>query len=72
MTGPQYTFDELKKMAKSFLDKLPDASVESIEQGWKMFCIAYLNMEGTEAEHESAAPALYRLIHREYDKAMIK
>lgn len=39
MSLPTYTFDELKKTAKSFLDRLPAASPEAIENGWKMFCL---------------------------------
>lgn len=69
MSTSSYTFDELKKAAKSFLDKLPTASPEAIENGWKMFAIIYMNTDMTELQRESEGPALYRIIWREYDRA---
>ena len=63
----RYTFEELKKIAKSFLDRLPTATSESVENGWKMFGIAYLQTDMTDLQRESEGPALYRIIHREYE-----
>lgn len=69
MSLPTYTFDELKKAAKSFLDRLPTASPEAIENGWKMFCLTYLNTEMTDLQRESEGPMLYLIIHRKYEES---
>jgi hypothetical protein len=62
--------EDLKKTAKSFLDRLSSASLESIENGWKMFALAYLNADLDDRQRESEAPALFRIIHREYLTAL--
>ena len=62
----RYTFQELTKLAKSFLDRLPGATLDSVDNGWKMFAIAYLNTDFSETERLSAGPALYRIVWREY------
>lgn len=70
MSIPAYNFDQLKAMAKSFIDRLPTATIEGLENGWKMFALAYLNADLADIERESAAPALFRVIHREYVGAL--
>jgi hypothetical protein len=67
---PAYTFDELKKLAKGFIDRLPGAASDSIENGWKMFTLAYLNTRMDPRELESEGPALYRVIWLEYSHAL--
>lgn len=69
MALPSYTFYGLKKIAKSFIDRLPGSTADSIEQGWKMFALAYLNTEFSDQQRNSDGPALYQVIYREYVKA---
>lgn len=45
-----YTLEELKRMAKSLLDRSKTASEEGIENGIKIFNIAFLNLQGTELD----------------------
>lgn len=66
-----YTFDELKQLAKSFLDKLPNATPDQIANGWHMFGVAYLNTDMNERERKSEGPALYRIINRQMDAALM-
>lgn len=63
---PTLDFEGLKKLAKSFLNRLPGASSNSIENGWKMFSLAYLNTQMTAREVASDGPALFQVIRREY------
>lgn len=72
MALPKYTFDELKKIAKSFLDRLPTATEDSVVNGWKMFALAYMNTDMDDLQRESAGPALFRVIEREYTTALVR
>lgn len=72
MSLPSYTFEELKGIAKSFLTRLPTASIDAIENGWKMFALAYLNTQMDDRQRESEGPALYRIIQRQYVTAVEK
>lgn len=67
---PRYTMNDLKKAAKSFLDRIPSATTESLENGWKMFSLIYMNTQMDDRERESEGPALFRIIHQRYVDAL--
>jgi hypothetical protein len=46
----QCKWDEFKRMGKEFLDLLPSANLDEVENGYKALGLAYIGMGGSKSE----------------------
>lgn len=64
-------WDGLKRMAKEFFDALPTRNVEELENGFKVFGLAYIGCQFEDSKlgkinQFGGAPALLRIVSRHY------
>ncbi len=62
-------FNGLKKIAKEFIDALPNASFEEADAGWKCFVLAYIGLlasDGLRSDDINQIRALYWVISERY------
>lgn len=70
-------FEDLKKMAKEYLDALPQFGVDEADNGFKAFALAYHGCEFSpdlsgRADKEWGAPGLIRVVNREYNNRLFE
>lgn len=64
-------FDGLKRMAKEFHEAAPTLNRDELDNAFKAFGLGYLGCEFPDdvqghANREAGAPALFRIVQREY------
>ena len=64
-------FNSLKKMAKEFFDAVHSLNRDELENAFKAFGLAYIGCEYPDdfmgnIDREANAPALFRIVQREY------
>ncbi len=70
-------FEDLKKMAREYLDALPQLGVDEADNGFKAFTLAYQGCEFPSdlpgrADKEWGAPGLVRIVNREYNNRLFE